>query len=182
MPRFRRNRRSYGRDRNTNLVWVRDSSNVIMPASASGVLYNASTRLDTKTGRTVSNWTVERSILDLQLTVPAGTTPGRSYAAFLGLVVLEDDAVAAGAIPEPFSDTVDWIWIAGPRVYADHTVPASYASPGVPHSASHIEVDVRNKRRIKQQGQSLCLVGYHDNNLGANPAINFTYSHLFNAR
>lgn len=182
MPRrYRRNfRRSNNRDR--NLVWTRNGSSVVIPSSAATVLITPSAQLETQLAANVPNYTVERVILDLQLTVPASTSPGRSYEAFLGLAILEDDAIAGGVVPEPYVDRTDWIWLAGPRVFADHTVPASYASPGVPHSASHIQVDIRNKRRIKQMGQSLVLVGWHDNGLSANPTMYYNYSALFNVR
>ena len=165
-----------------NLFWTRASSSNILPASSAGSVYNISSGLDTALDRNVNNWTIERLILDLQLTVPAGTAAGRAYSYFLGITLVEDDAVAAGVYPEPFGDNVSWMWIRSARVFADHTVPASYASPAVPHSASHIQEDIRNKRRLRQHGQSLYMVGYHDNGLSANPTINITFSALWNVR
>lgn len=178
--RFRR-RRGFRRD-TRNLQWVRNASSVAIPASTAAVLFNITTDLDTKLDRNVNNYTVERVLGNLQLSVPASTTPGRSYHAFLGMAIVEDDAVAAGAVPEPYGDPISWLWTAGPRCFAGASVPASYASPAEPHDLTQIVLDVRSKRRIRQSNQSLVLVGYHDNGLGTNPTLYYNYSALFNVR
>lgn len=180
--RRRRYRGSSRRSGYRNLFWTRDASSVTIPATTAGSLISLDTVLNTALGRTVNNWTLERLILDLQYTVPAGTTAGRSYGAFLGLGLIDGDAAVAAAYPEPFGDNVPWAWLDAPRLFADHTVPASYSSPAVPHSASHVHVDIRRRVRMRQAGQTLRIVGYHDNGLAANPTLYFSYSALWNVR
>lgn len=166
-------------DRSAELVWTRDASSVTVGASTSGLLINFTSRLETATGDNARNWTIERIIGNFTWTVPAGTAPGRSYHAFAGIDVADDDMVAAGNFPEPFSDNKSFPWVDGRRVFADHTVPASYASPGL---NGELLLDMRSKRRARGFNESLVMFGYHDNGLGANPVLYFAYSALWRLR
>ena len=112
-------------------------------------------------------------------TVPASTSPGRSYFATVAIDVIDREAATAGGYPEPFADENHYPWIDGRYVYADHTVPASYASPGVNGITT---LDMRSKRKAKGSRTELRLFGYHDNGLGANPVVSIAYSALWRLR
>lgn len=167
------------RDRSAELVWTRDASSVTVPATTSATLINFTTRLEAATGDNARNWTIERIIGDFTWTVPAGTAPGRSYHAFTAIDVADADAVAANNMPEPFSDNKSFPWVDGRRVFADHTVPASYAGMGL---NGQMYVDLRSKRRAKGFNEDLVMFGYHDNGLAANPTLYYSYSCLWRLR
>lgn len=166
-------------DRSAELVWTRDASSVTIPSSTSATLINFTSRLETATGDNARNWTIERIIGNLTYTVPASTAAGRSYHVFTGIDVADADMVAGGNMPEPFSDFKSFPWVDGRRVFADHTVPASYPSPGL---NGQLILDMRSKRRARGFNEELVMFGYHDNGLGANPVLYFAYSALWRLR
>lgn len=167
-------------DRSDNLYWTRDSSSVALPASTSSSLISFDGQLAAALGETARNWTIERIIGNLVLSIPASTAPGRSYSAFLGIDILPVESITDGSYPEPFSEQgIQHPWVEGRTVFADHTVPASYASPGI---NGIIQLDMRSKRRAKGSGFGLRMFGYHDNGLSANPVMYFTYSALWRLR
>lgn len=173
MPRTQSHR---AKKRSDELIWIRDSSSTTLAASASAEIVSFTDKLATVLGETPKNWTIERIIGNITLTVPAGTTPGRNYSAFLAIDVLDTEASNP---PEPFSDQRPYPWVDGRTVFADHTVPASYASPAI---NGIVLLDMRSKRAVKGIGNELKLFGYHDNGLAANPTIFYTYSALFRMR
>lgn len=167
------------KERSDNLIWTRASSSVTVPATSSGSLIDFTSTLETATGENARNWTIERIIGELIFTVPAGTTAGRSYNVYTAIDIIHNEAIGAGNYPEPFSDNITPPWIDGRRVFADHTVPASYASPGV---NGIVLLDLRSKRRASGLDQELRMFGYHDNGLSANPTLYYTYSALWRLR
>ena len=164
-----------------NYQWGTVSSSTTLPTTAAA-LFNLQSQLETDLGLTLHNHTVERIVGNVVLEVPASTSPGRAYTAFLGLAILDIDQITSGAVPDPFEDSINWIWEYGAKVYADHTVPSSYASPAVPHHLSSPVLDIRQRRRARGSNQRLVLVGYQDNGLGATPSINVSLKTLFRLR
>lgn len=160
-------------NRSRELVWVRSASSVSLPATTSGSLINFSSALNTAIGETARNWTIERILGNFTLTVPASTAAGRSYHAFTAIDVVDDEI---SNLPEPFSDNRSFPWVDGRRVFADHTVPVSYAAPGINGT---FVLDMRSKRKGHGLGRSLKMFGYHDDGLGANPVMYYAYSALF---
>lgn len=167
-------------DRSDNLVWIRNSSSSTLVASTAGNLIDFHGDLETALGETPRNFTVERIIGSLSLTVPASTAPGRSYHAYLAIDMLDIEQVVAGAYPEPFADQgYSHPWVDGRRVFADHTVPASYPVQGI---NGLIDLDMKSKRKAKGTRKDLRLFGYHDNGLGVNPVLYWAYSALYRLR
>ncbi len=167
-------------ERRDNLIWTRDSSSVSIPATDSASLIDFTSKLETVSGRAATNVTLERIIGNLVFSIPASTSPGRAYTVFTGIGFVEPDAITAGAFPEPFTDQkgFDYPWIDGRTVFADHTVPASYTSPGI---NGIVQLDLRSKRRARGI-QELRMFGYHDNGLAANPVLYYSYSALWRLR
>ncbi len=167
-------------DRSDNLFWTRDAGSFSLPPTDSASLINFTSRLETWTGDQARNWTIERIIGELIFTVPSATAAGRSYHSFLALGFIGDEAITASAYPEPFDDHKNRnpAWIDGRRVFADHTVPASYPSPGI---NGLLRLDVRSKRKAKGI-EELRMWGHHDNGLGVNPVVYYTYSALWRLR
>lgn len=166
-------------ERSNELVWTRDASSVILPSTTSAELINFTDRLEVATGDNARNWTIERIIGNFTFTVPAATAAGRSYFVATAIDVGDSDLIAGGNMPEPFSDFKSFPWVDGRRVFADHTVPASYASPGI---NGQMIVDMRSKRRARGFNEELVMFGYHDNGLSANPVMYYAYSALWRLR
>lgn len=162
--------------RSKELVWIRDSSTSLLQTTTSATLIDFTTKLETVLGENVRNWTIERIIANCVLTVPAATAAGRSYSAFLAIDVIESEGSSQ---PEPFTDQRSYPWVDGRTVFADHTVSASYASPAI---NGLFMIDMRSKRAAHGTGKRLELFGYHDNGLGANPTLYWSYSALFRVR
>lgn len=168
------------RDRSSNLVWTRDSGNVVVPASAAGSIIDFTGKLETLLGETARNFTIERIIGQGLWSVPASTTPGAHYSGFLAIDLLHTEQIGPGNYPEPFGDdNIRPPWIDGRVVFADHTVPASFTSPAI---NGIFPIDMRSKRRGAGIGMELRMFGYHDNALAANPTFFFTYSALWRLR
>ncbi len=176
MPARRSTRR---RGPKKNYLWTRASSSVTLPATTAGKLidFTADLREATgvNTGKLNAHWTIERILGRLDLTVPASTAAGRSYNAFLAIDTIDTDAEAAGAFPEPFTDNRKYPWIDGIRVFAPHTVPASYAIVG---DGGMVTLDMKSKRAGGWNNE-LLMIGNHDDGLGANPVMYFSYSALW---
>lgn len=158
--------------RSRELIWVRDSSSVTVPASNAGTLIDFSTKLDTVLGEVARNYTIERIIGNLVLTVPASTAPGRAYTFLAEADVLNRELTG---FPEPYTDQSKAPWSDGRTVFADHTVPASYASPAI---NGIIELDIRSKRVVQGVREQFIMYGNTDNGLGANPVMYYSYSAL----
>lgn len=174
-----RSRSQAAQERSDNLLWTRGTASVTLPASASASIVEFTNGLEIATGEEARNWTIERIIGNIVYTIPASTAPGRSYSVFTAIDMMPVEAVVSGAYPEPFAANRNFPWVDGRRVYADHTVPASYTSPGL---NGIINLDMRSKRRAKGVGQQLRMFGYHDNGLSANPGIEVVYSCLWRLR
>lgn len=165
------------RQRSNELVWVRHSSSTTVAASSSASLIDFTAHLATALGENTRNWTIERILGNFVWSIPASTAAGRSYAAFAAIDIIEEDAATAGSFPEPFADPhQSYPWVDGRQVFADHTVPASYSSPGI---NGIFALDMRSKRRSRGFGQELHMFGYHDNGLSANPVLYYSYSALW---
>ena len=67
-----------------------------------------------------------------------------------GLVVVTDDAMAAGAVPDPFADPASWLWESSGALITDSTTK--------PDSGVVIPIDVRSRRRLRQEDMSLAFV------------------------
>lgn len=164
------------RARSDELIWVRDASSFTMQTTTAATLIDFTAKLSTVLAETNRNWTIERVLASIQLTVPASTSPGRSYHSFMAIDVIESEGSSQ---PEPFTDQRHYPWVDGRRVFADHTVPASYPSLGINGA---FNIDMRSKRRVHGTGKNLELFGLHDNGLGANPVGYYAYSALFRVR
>ena len=172
----RSNMSARARARSNELLWIRDSSSTILPASNAGTIIDFGSRLDAQLGETARNYTIERILGNFVLTVPASTAAGRNYTSLLEMDVYNKEA---SGFPEPYTDQSKAPWSDARTVFADHTVPASYASPAI---NGIIDVDVRSKRMVNGLRESFALYGNHDNGLGTNPTIFWSYSMLVRVR
>lgn len=162
--------------------WVTTAGSASFGTSPAAVIDNFTDDLETQTGQTELAWTILRMIGHITLMVPAATAAGRAYQANLAIGMIDGDAAAAGAVPEPGTDEIQWIWTWNVTVHADHTVPASYAAPAVPWHLSTPYLDIRPNRKTRGLRQQLVLTGTHDNGLGTNPSLKWNFRNLYNIR
>ena len=93
--------------------------------------------------------TLVRTLVNLSL-LPIATGPGSVVA--LGLVMIEDDAIAAGSFPEP-GDNIQkpgWLW--------KTILPTSTALVNQNSDATLIREDLRGKRKFPASGWDLMLL------------------------
>ena len=95
----------------------------------------------------IAGSTIVRILGEIALS-PSGAAAHALYR--LGLLVVTDDAMEAGAVPEPWNDSVSWMWEVAGRLLTDVL--------NKPDAVYRIPVDVRVARRLPQDGMSLVLV------------------------
>ena len=82
----------------------------------------------------------------------------------MGVAVMTRDALAAGAVPDPIADLVDWYWLTHYRLLTQVTNEGDRLGP----------VDIRTKRAIRGEGRTLALV--FDNSSSSGGSVGFEFS------
>ena len=107
-------------------------------------------------------FTVIRAILDVGM---QGSSFGLDWFGAFGISVITRDALAAGAVPDPITDFVDWYWH---KSYYDRT------DTGAGAAVSHERVDLRSARQIRGVGRTMAFI--FDVNSGSTGDVIFSVS------
>lgn len=165
-----------------SLSWAPHSGVTTIAHTNSASIHNLTNDHESKLGRTLANYTVERVVGSIQMSAPAGSTAYDSAHVFLGLCVLENDAIGAGAIPEPFTDEVPWLWTWGVQLFVPDNPSATLATLLIPDHAAAPYLDIRQQRRVTGYNHSLILCGYDDSGISGALNISFQARSLFRIR
>jgi len=106
--------------------------------------------------------TVIRAIVEVGI---HGSSSGTSWYGAFGMSVITRDALAAGAVPDPISDFVDWYW--HKNYYGRSTV-------GGGPQIERFPIDLRTARAIRGVGRTLAFI--LDVNAASGSGVNFSVS------
>jgi hypothetical protein len=106
----------------------------------------------------------------------ASPAPGTFYVVSLAIGLFDEDAIAAGALPEPDVDHANFMWRIQLATFVNADKPASLAYPVVP--VSHIPVNIQSMRKIGAH-QSLRLIGMRTAGAGTDePGVHAAFNTL----
>lgn len=165
-----------------NLSWSPHSGSTTIAHTNAAVIHNLTNDHETKLGRTLANYTVERVVGSIQISAPAGSTAYDSAHVYLGLAVVENDSIGAGILPEPFADEIPWLWTWGVQLFVPDNPSASLATLCIPDHAASPYLDIRQQRRVAGFNHSLVLVGYDDSGITGALNVSFQARSLFRIR
>lgn len=144
--------------------WATVSTSTTLAHTNAGLICSLTDAHNTELGRNMRDFTMERIVGSINISAPAGSSAYDSATVFLGIATVENDAVAAGAYPDPFGDNIPWLWTLGAQVFVPDNPSASYSTLCVPEHLSSPWLDIRQQRRVKGD-QSIVLVGYDDSGI-----------------
>lgn len=157
-----------------NRTWTYHDTTTTLAHAAAANLMNFTAGLQSQLGYNPSDYTCQRIVGHVQLLAPAGATPYDSAKIFLGILPVDSDATAAGAYPEPFADSLQWMWTHGGLVSVPDNPSASLATLLIPDHVASPHLDIQTNRRIRGRSENLCLVGYDDSGISGTLNVSVT--------
>lgn len=147
-----------------NRVWSFMDVSTTLAHSAAGQIGDMSGVLEADISSNLRNYSHLRTVGSITVSAPAGSSAYDGAKIFLGITVVEEDAAAAGAWPDPYGDNVDWIWTHGAQIFVPDNPSASLATPCIPDHLASPWIDTSATRKIRGS-KRLSLVGYDDSGI-----------------
>lgn len=158
----------------TARVWTyHDTTTTIAHTNAANII-DFSANLRTQIGYNPSDVTVQRIVGHVQISAPASSTAYDGAKIFLGIVPVDDEAAGGAVYPEPYADSIPWLWTHGGQVWVPDNPSASLATPVIPDHIGSPHIDIQAQRRIKGRHVSLRMVGYDDSGITGTLNISVT--------
>ena len=144
-----------GSRRTGSLVWrgVASTSRSILAPNSQVAIEILDQVIDDIAGATIMR-TIGRVSLQIE-------TLGSRASVYMGIIVVDAEAVAAGGIPDPWADPAAWMW-----EDAYELISSASAEPA---NIIHIPLDIRVRRRMPQERNSLLFV--FDNLVGSSGSV-----------
>lgn len=158
----------------TAKIWTFHDATQSVGHGASTVVHNFSSQLRTQIGYNPSDCTVQRIVGHVQIIAPAGSTAYDAAKVFVGIVPIDDEAAAGAVYPEPFGDSVPWLWTHGGTVWVPDNPSATLGMPVIPDHVGSPHIDITAQRRIKGRDISLRMVSYDDSGITGTLNISLT--------
>lgn len=154
----------------TGRTWTYHDFSTTMGGAPAASLHDFTSPLRTQVGFTPSDVTVQRIVGHLGQSAPGGATAYDSQKFFWGIIPVDGDAATAGAFPEPWADSVRWMWTHGGETWVPDNPSATLHTPLIPDHIALPHIDIQVNRRMRGRNQELHLVGYDDG--GITGAVN----------